>query len=267
MVLTKEVGNTVATADIVVDGEQDVLLAAVPVTYLLFLEKQLVNLRTFIDKLPVLDPSVAWSVDPATGDWRSSPVETVRTKKVPRNWVKAEATKEHPAQVEVYHEDVMVGTWETTRLSGALPATRKAVLSDRVSRLLTAVKYARERANSARWPTSTSPPKFSTGCSPSRVRPPGEHRGTRLSSRLKLRRGRPSSGGSNPPPGTTGRGSPIGRGSGSPFRLRLSLQSQQQRSRTVDRRSASSWENEGSIPSGPANGGSWTNGKSAQNSE
>jgi hypothetical protein len=35
--------------------------------------------------------------------------------------VKAEATEKHPAQVEVYHEDVVVGQWKTVKFSGALP--------------------------------------------------------------------------------------------------------------------------------------------------
>lgn len=147
--LTIDVGNAHATANIVVPGLDDPLLEDVPVTYLLFLEKQLTDLRTFIGKLPALDPSVRWSVDPATGDWRSEDRETERTKKVPRNWVKAEATQFHPAQVDVYHEDVVVGYWTTTRLSGALPALVKAKILGRIDELLTAVKYAREAANSA----------------------------------------------------------------------------------------------------------------------
>ena len=146
--LTKDVGNTQATANVVVSDRADALLEDVPVTYLLFLEKQLADLRTFVGKLPVLDPSVAWHPDPSTGDWRSEEVETTRTKKVPRNWVKAEATKEHPAQVEVYHEDQVVGYWTTTRLSGALPALQKAAITARIDELITAVKYARELANS-----------------------------------------------------------------------------------------------------------------------
>ena len=71
----------------------------------------------------------------------------MKTKKVPRNHVKAEATKEHPAQVEVYHEDVVVGHWRTVRFSGALPARRVNELTDRVERLQRAVKFAREEAN------------------------------------------------------------------------------------------------------------------------
>src|SRR4029079_4864085 len=83
VVLTKDVGNAGATASVSVPGRPTPLLADVPVTYLLFLEKQLTDLRTFVDKLPVLDPSVVWLQDPSSGDWRSEPAETVRTKKVP----------------------------------------------------------------------------------------------------------------------------------------------------------------------------------------
>jgi hypothetical protein len=66
---------------------------------------------------------------------------------VPRNHVKAEATDKHPAQVEVYFEDVTVGTWTTTKFSGALPATRVHELEARVEKLAHAVKFAREEAN------------------------------------------------------------------------------------------------------------------------
>ena len=82
------------------------LLRDVPVSYLLFLEKQLVDLHTFVKKLPVLDAAESWTIDPSADCWRTEAVRTMRTKKVPRNHVKAEATEKHPAQVEVYYEDV-----------------------------------------------------------------------------------------------------------------------------------------------------------------
>jgi len=53
VVLTKDVGNAGATASVSVPGRPTPLLADVPVTYLLFLEKQLTDLRTFVDKLQV----------------------------------------------------------------------------------------------------------------------------------------------------------------------------------------------------------------------
>lgn len=142
---TKDYANCEAAADVVLDGT--VLLPMVPVTYLLFLEKQLVDLHTFVKKLPVLDPSETWLEDSAQNCFATEAVETVRTKKVPRNHVKAEATEKHPAQVEVYHEDVAVGYWRTVKFSGALPARRVAELLERVEKLQRAVKFAREEAN------------------------------------------------------------------------------------------------------------------------
>lgn len=144
--LTKEVGNSNAKADVVVEGKA--LLKQVPVTYLLFLEKQLVDINTFVSKLPVLDPASEWVYDSNNDVHATAAVQTVKTKKVPRNWVKAEATDKHPAQVEIFHEDVIVGTWTKVDYSGAIPATRKAELLSRVEKLITAVKYAREEANS-----------------------------------------------------------------------------------------------------------------------
>jgi len=143
--LTKDVANTEAKADVVVDGV--VVLRNVPVTYLLFLEKQVTDIRTFITKLPTLDPSEQWHHDAATGVWATSVTQTTRTKKVPRNHVKAPATDKHPAQVEMYHEDVMAGTWSTVKFSGALPADRATELVERADALLAAIKFAREEAN------------------------------------------------------------------------------------------------------------------------
>jgi hypothetical protein len=145
---TKEWANCEARADVVVDGRT--LLEKVPVTYLLFLEKQLVDLHTFVKKLPVLDASETWTFDAGADCWATEPVQTAKTKKIPRNHVKAEATEKHPAQVEVYYEDVVVGTWRTVKFSGALPARRVNELLARVEKLQQAVKFAREEANSAR---------------------------------------------------------------------------------------------------------------------
>lgn len=145
--LTKEAANQKAKADVVVDGKTVVKDA--PVSYLLFLEKQLIDLQKFVSSLPVLDPAERWSKDSNANAWATEPTRTVRTKKVPRNHVKAEATNNHPAQVELFHEDVIVGTWTTVKYSGAIEKSRANELADRVTKLLTAVKFAREEANSA----------------------------------------------------------------------------------------------------------------------
>jgi hypothetical protein len=143
---TKDWTNTLATAHVVVDGQ--VLLEDVPVSYLLFLEKQLSDLHAIVKKLPTLDAGEEWNYDTATAAYATKPVETTKTKKIPRNHVKAEATDKHPAQVDVYYEDVIVGYWKTVKFSGALPATRVKTLLDRVENLQRAVKFAREEANS-----------------------------------------------------------------------------------------------------------------------
>jgi hypothetical protein len=142
---TKDWANCKARADVVIDGKP--LLTDVPATYLLFLEKQLVDLHTFIRKLPTLDASESWTFDQSADSWVTEAVQTVRTKKIPRNHVKAEATDKHPAQVEVYYEDVPVGYWRTVKFSGSLPARRVNELLERVETLQQAVKFAREEAN------------------------------------------------------------------------------------------------------------------------
>ncbi|MFD5099559.1 DUF7873 family protein [Streptomyces albidochromogenes] len=144
---TKDWANCTARADVTVDGR--VLVSEAPVSYLLFLEKQLADISAFVRKLPVLDASEAWTLDPSTDDWKTDTVRTLRTKKVPRNHVKAEATDKHPAQVEVYYEDIPVGYWTTVKFSGALTARRVNELLERVEKLQQAVKFAREEANGA----------------------------------------------------------------------------------------------------------------------
>ena len=142
---TKDFTNCKARADVVVDGR--VLLKQVPISYLLFLEKQLVDLQAFVKKLPILDSAETWVFDPSADCFSTEPVQTIRTKKVPRNHVKAEATEKHPAQVEVYHEDIVVGYWKTIKFSGALPQKRVNELFERIEKLQAAVKFAREEAN------------------------------------------------------------------------------------------------------------------------
>lgn len=144
---TLDLANCTANADVVVDG--DTILANVPVTHLLFLEKQLVDLHTFVSKLPTLDPAFKWVWNRESDTYSTEPVTTVRTKKVVRNHVLSEATKEHPAQVQTYHEDMVIGDWTKTDFSGAIPESSRKHMVNRVRQLQDAVKFAREKANSA----------------------------------------------------------------------------------------------------------------------
>jgi hypothetical protein len=142
---TKDWANTQAKGTVKLDGRD--FLADVPATYLLFLEKQLKDLHDVIRELPLLDPAETWTYDPNSGVYRTPVTTTHRTKKVPRVLVKYEATEKHPAQTEVYQEDVTVGHWDKVGFSGAIPADLQKQLLERVRVLQQAVKFAREEAN------------------------------------------------------------------------------------------------------------------------
>ncbi len=143
---TQDWGNCDANADVLVDGA--VLLEQVPITYLLFLEKQLTDLHTFVQTIPILDPADSWQWDENADGYATEPTLSNRTKKVPRSHVLYEATEKHPAQVEMYHEDVKVGEWRTIKFSGALAAQEKNEIIQRIRRFQEAIKFAREEANS-----------------------------------------------------------------------------------------------------------------------
>jgi hypothetical protein len=123
IVATQEYANTEAKADVKVG--KDVLLDNVPVSVLLFLEKQLIDLRTLAVK------------------------KTVKTQKKVEVIVKYEATKEHPAQTDLINVDKTIGHWTTIHLSGALPEAERDAIIERIEKLQDAVKIAREQANSA----------------------------------------------------------------------------------------------------------------------
>ncbi|KKN31052.1 hypothetical protein LCGC14_0828030 [marine sediment metagenome] len=144
VVATKDRGNCEARADVVVDDKP--LLKDVPATHLLFLEKQLKDIQTVVDKIPTLDPAYEWKKDEA-GGYRSNAVTTTKTQKVPEVIQVAKATEHHPEQAQLINVDRLAGHWTTTKLSGAISADRKKQLRGRIATLINAVKFAREAAN------------------------------------------------------------------------------------------------------------------------
>lgn len=136
-----------AKADIVIDGT--VFLEGVPATYLVFLEKQLIDLYTFIRKLPVLDPAESWDYDKGQDCWATQPVQTARTQKIQRPLELAKATEKFQAQVQLITEDVIAGYWTQIKFSGAFRQRAIADMLSRLEKLRDAVKAAREEANAA----------------------------------------------------------------------------------------------------------------------
>lgn len=144
--LTKEVQNTQTNADVIVDGID--LFVGLPAPALLNLESKLAEIKKVYSLIPTLDPTEVWEYSEGQEKFISEPRMTFRTKKVPKNHVLAEATKEHPAQVEVFTEDVRVGTWTKTVQCGMVSQSAKRRMLARIDKLLRAVKQARQRANS-----------------------------------------------------------------------------------------------------------------------
>lgn len=143
--LTQDVANTKALATVEIDG--NALLKDVPVTFLIFLEKYLTEVHAMVSAIPVCDPGENWTYDPSSDLLVSNESVSNRMKKVPKTLIKYEATTEHPAQTEVYHEDIKVGEWHVKKFSGALPKSKKNVMLSRIINLQNAVKVARSKAN------------------------------------------------------------------------------------------------------------------------
>lgn len=153
----KDFANMYAKADVVVNGET--IVPNAPVPFLLFLEKQLTDLRTLVTALPVLDEAEDWTADLNSGLYKTGITARNSTKKVQKPLVLYPATDKHPAQTQLITEDVTVGVWEQVKQSGAMPKPERDALLDRVETLLNAVKFARESAN------DTEAPRVNVGAS------------------------------------------------------------------------------------------------------
>lgn len=143
---TQEFGNTLAKANVVVDGTP--VLSNVPVGTLLFLEKQLEHMLTFVSSIPTLPTDKEWEFSKDANCYVSTPVEQTKTAKVPTNFVKFQPTDKQPGQSEILYIDKTIGHWTTKNFSGAIPAKEQSELIAKVVKLQEAVKIARETANS-----------------------------------------------------------------------------------------------------------------------
>ena len=146
VVATQETGNTEALVDVVTEGVFSI--TNVPVTVLLFLEKQLVDLRTFATNIPTLPTDKEWRFDDAKNCWVTAAEQTVKTQKKVEVIVKYVATKEHPAQTDLINTDKTIGHWTTIHKSGAMPEKERDAIIARIEGLQDVVKLAREGANS-----------------------------------------------------------------------------------------------------------------------
>lgn len=143
-VATQDNTNCIARGTVEVDGLK---IENVPVTHLLYLEKQLTDVITFLQALPTLPSDREWRYNENSNEWRADTVSQNRTTKVQEPVVLCEATDKHPAQTQLITKDIAVGTWNTTVSSGAIPANVRDAYVDRAVALRDAVRVAREGAN------------------------------------------------------------------------------------------------------------------------
>lgn len=141
----KDWTNCISKANVSVNGT--VLVKDAPISYLLYLEKQLTDVRTFVEALPVLDSTDNWTFDENSGLNKTNPSSTHRTEKVNEVLVLYPATDKHPAQTQLVTKDVISGYWSHTKQSGAIAKPEKDAILARIEAVSDAVKIAREEAN------------------------------------------------------------------------------------------------------------------------
>ena len=142
----KEARNAIAKADIKIGD--NVIVADVPVTFLLNLETKLNNIKRALGFIPTLDNGIEWKVSENDKNISEAlSVETFKTHKAESFEVITPATKEHRAQYEKLTKDTNVGTWATTKRSGQYSTEQKSELLSKIDNLLVAVKRARAKAN------------------------------------------------------------------------------------------------------------------------
>ena len=148
VVLQKEATNQEAVADLIV--EDKTIATALPATFLLGLETKLKLLRAMYEAIPTLDPGIKWEQDPSQGDnifITVHPEKKFKTAKKFKYQVLIQPTKEHPAQIEKWEEQVPVGEYTQILWSGKVSPARKSELIGRIDKLIQGAKVARMKAN------------------------------------------------------------------------------------------------------------------------
>lgn len=143
--IEKETANTTAFADVVLDGTM--FLEKWSATALLNLESRLDEIHKVYSAIPTLPEGETWTFDQSKDCYVSGNRKQIRTVKTQKAMILYEATKEHPAQVQLISSDVPAYEIERVVYSGMLTVSEKKKRLERIERLQRAVKQARQRAN------------------------------------------------------------------------------------------------------------------------
>jgi len=149
LLLQRDATNQEAVGDVIIDGKP--IAEGLPATFLLGMESRLRELRAIYSGIPTLDQGINWKKDEGVGEgvWViEHDIEQLKTAMQFKSQVLYKATVEHPAQIEKWEEQVPVGKYVKRVWSGMLTPARKSELLGRIDKLISAVKKARQRANS-----------------------------------------------------------------------------------------------------------------------
>lgn len=151
LALQQEATNQEAVADLTVDNK--LIAEKLPATFLLGMESKLKSLRAVFDSIPTLDPSVEWKKDESLGKGvyrAATPIKAHKQERKKAHQVIVPATDHHPAQVETWDENVVVGAYNTETWSALISPGEKSDYLERIDTLIQAVKQARQRANATK---------------------------------------------------------------------------------------------------------------------
>ena len=148
LTLSKEETNSTgnAKAELIVDGVSYGVLSS---TALLAIEGNIDQLLLLLKEIPTLDNTYKWIPNKDRDDVKDleNPKIAYKTQKKSLPIVLYEATKEHPAQVQIQTIDAQIGYWETRESTGKYTPREKTDILSRIEKLSEAVKTARAKAN------------------------------------------------------------------------------------------------------------------------
>jgi hypothetical protein len=144
----KNCTNRIATGTVEWQGQA--FLEELPIDELLGLEDRLAKLRALLAEMPTQDASRQWKRAPNLGNHVyeiEHPEYATKTKKTPVPIELSKATEQHPANVQLISEDVVVGKFKNIKRTGAATAWQKSEVLMRIDELIIEIKKARQRAN------------------------------------------------------------------------------------------------------------------------
>lgn len=147
---TKDYTDTKAKANVIL-SDGTVLLTGVPVSHLLWLEKQFSNFVTVFRALPIQSAAETWdaAANLDLGVLRTPAQDTPTTKKdvdFRVVWAPQEGQSQ-PPEIREVTRDVQSGIWTTVKFTSAISPQDKELLVSRATDLLNATKQAIVQAN------------------------------------------------------------------------------------------------------------------------